>query len=56
FYNDIVMRYNTRRETFPNVIVAGLFGFEEAEYFGLGAREALRSPGVRKSHTGRAKR
>jgi LemA protein len=33
FYNDIVMRYNTRSEVFPNVIVANLFRFEEAEYF-----------------------
>jgi LemA protein len=35
FYNDIVMRYNTRRETFPNIIVSDLFRFEEAEYFNL---------------------
>ena len=35
FYNDIVMRYNTKREIFPNTIVANLFRFEEAEYFGL---------------------
>ncbi len=33
FYNDIVMRYNTRREVFPNVLVANLFGFGEAGYF-----------------------
>jgi len=33
FYNDIVMRYNTRSEVFPNVIVANLFRFEEGEYF-----------------------
>ena len=35
FYNDIVMRYNTTREIFPNTVVANLFGFGEAEYFGL---------------------
>ena len=35
FYNDIVMRYNTRSEVFPNVIVANLFRFEEEEYFKL---------------------
>ena len=33
FYNDIVMRYNTTSEVFPNIIVANLFSFEEAEYF-----------------------
>ncbi|MCX7962844.1 MAG: LemA family protein [Burkholderiales bacterium] len=29
-YNDAVMAYNTRRESFPDSIVAGLFGFTEA--------------------------
>ena len=32
-YNDSVMGYNTTRETFPNVIFAGLFGFLPAELF-----------------------
>jgi len=32
-YNDSVMTYNTRRETFPNVIFAGMFGFLPAELF-----------------------
>ncbi len=32
-YNDSVMTYNTRRETFPNVIFAGAFGFLPAELF-----------------------
>ena len=35
FYNDIVMRYNASSEIFPNIIVANLFRFEEAEYFNL---------------------
>ena len=35
FYNDIVMRYNTRSEIFPNIVVANLFRFEEAEYYNL---------------------
>ena len=35
FYNDIVMRYNTRREIFPNVVIAELFRFKEAEHFQL---------------------
>ncbi len=32
-YNDVVMTYNTTRETFPNVIFAGMFGFLPAELF-----------------------
>jgi len=32
-YNDSVMVYNTRRETFPTVILAGAFGFQPAELF-----------------------
>src|SRR6188508_1924949 len=27
-YNDSVMTYNTTRETFPNVLFAGMFGFQ----------------------------
>lgn len=32
-FNDSVMVYNTRRETFPTVIFAGMFGFQNAELF-----------------------
>jgi LemA protein len=32
-YNDSVMIFNTTRETFPNVIFAGMFGFLPAELF-----------------------
>ena len=32
-YNDSVMVYNTKRETFPTVILAGAFGFQSAELF-----------------------
>ena len=32
-YNDSVMQYNTSRETFPNVFLAGMFGFLPAELF-----------------------
>lgn len=32
-YNDAVMAYNTARETFPNVLIAGPFGFSEAALF-----------------------
>ena len=32
-FNESVMTYNTARETFPNVIFAGTFGFQPAELF-----------------------
>lgn len=32
-YNDSVMNYNTARESFPNVLLAGPFGFQEAQLF-----------------------
>ncbi|MBI5689149.1 MAG: LemA family protein [Verrucomicrobia bacterium] len=32
-YNDSVMVYNTTRETFPTVVIAGAFGFQPAELF-----------------------
>ena len=33
FYNDSVMTYNTATQTFPNSVLAGMFGFTEREYF-----------------------
>jgi LemA protein len=33
FYNDRTMTYNTKIESFPSNIVAGLFNFEKAEFF-----------------------
>jgi|TARA_B100000809_G_scaffold195572_1_gene194968 LemA protein len=32
-YNDSVMTYNTEREKFPNVLIAGPFGFAAAQLF-----------------------
>lgn len=32
-YNDAVMVYNTKRETFPSNLFAGVFGFTEAKLF-----------------------
>jgi LemA protein len=40
-YNDAVMAYNTKRETFPTVIIAGIFNFLPAELF------AVEEPGQR---------
>lgn len=34
-FNDSVMVYNTRRETFPTVVVAGALGFQPAELFAV---------------------
>ncbi len=33
YYNDTTMQYNTRRETFPTNIVAGMFSFQPAVFF-----------------------
>ena len=42
FYNDTVMKYNTKIQTFPTVIFAGILRFTEREYFEAedSAREA----------------
>jgi LemA protein len=44
-YNDAVMQYNTRRETFPSVLLAGPFGFAAAQLWEIEApqeREAVK--------------
>jgi LemA protein len=33
FYNDTVLRYNTKIQTVPSSIIAGMFNFTEREYF-----------------------
>jgi len=33
YYNAIVNNFNTKCETFPSVILAGIFGFKEKPYF-----------------------
>jgi len=38
-YNDAVMTYNISREKFPNVIIAGSFGFKDAVLFEVSAPE-----------------
>ena len=32
-YNDVVLKYNTKIETVPSNIIAGMFHFEQAQYF-----------------------
>lgn len=45
FYNDNVTRLNTRIQTFPTVVVAGMFGFKEEPFFEAPA-EAKEAPKV----------
>ncbi len=33
FYNDSVQKYNTRIQTFPTVLIAGMFNFSKREFF-----------------------
>ncbi len=40
FFNDAVMSYNNQREQFPNVLIAGPFGFQHAEQLELQNKEA----------------
>lgn len=44
FYNTNVMDYNTKIKVFPNVLLAGSFGFKEEEFFEaeVGEREKVK--------------
>ncbi|WP_409433886.1 LemA family protein [Litorimonas sp. RW-G-Af-16] len=45
FYNNAVQEYNTGREQFPAVIFAGMFGFQERDFFEAPeGREVLQTP------------
>jgi len=33
FYNDVVMKFNTKQQVFPSNIIAGMFQFKTKEYF-----------------------
>jgi LemA protein len=44
-YNDSVMVYNTTRESFPDIVIAGIFSFEPAQLFEISRveeREAVK--------------
>jgi LemA protein len=45
-YNDAVMEYNTAREKFPNVLIAGSMGFPEAPLFEVEVKEERQAPKV----------
>lgn len=38
-YNNSVLNYNTRVQTFPSLLAAALFGFREEEYFDAGDKD-----------------
>ncbi len=46
YYNAVVRDFNTLRETFPNVLVAGPFGFRPGEFFELADAEQREAPKV----------
>ena len=45
-YNDAVTRYNTKREQFPAVLLAGALGFQEAELFEVEDQAERETPKV----------
>ena len=45
-YNDSVMTYNTMREKFPNNVVAGFGGFQEAQLFEIEHKAEREAPKV----------
>jgi LemA protein len=45
-YNDSVMRYNTARETFPNVVFVGMFNFHKADLFEIEEVQQREAPKV----------
>lgn len=40
FYNDTVMKFNTKIQVFPSNIIANMFNFKEREYFEIEGPEA----------------
>jgi LemA protein len=44
YYNAVVRDFNILRETFPTVLVAGMFGFREARYFELAGPDEAAVP------------
>lgn len=45
FYNGSVRQYNTRRDQFPDLLIARLFSFQHAEFFAAEA-DSRAAPGV----------
>ena len=47
YYNDEVMKYNTRLESFPANLVAGPFGFKPATFFEVANEKEREAPQVK---------
>ncbi len=47
YYNDSVMRFNTTIQSFPQNIVAGMFSFNEADFFELQDQAQREAPQVK---------
>ena len=45
-YNDTVIAYNTLREVFPTVLIAGMFNFQAASLFEIEQAEQCEAPKV----------
>ena len=39
YYNDVVMKFNTKTETFPSNVIAGMFNFQRFDYFEISEKE-----------------
>jgi len=46
YYNDAALQYNNKTELFPSNIVAGMFGFERADFFEVEAPSERVAPQV----------
>ncbi len=46
YYNDAVQHFNTRQEQFPANMVAGMFGFQPADFFEIDQRAQREVPKV----------
>lgn len=46
FYNDVVMRFNNKTQMFPSNVIAGMFGFKQAEFFATESAEEKKAPKV----------
>jgi len=40
FYNDMVMKFNTKQQVFPSNVISNLFNFKEKDYFEIEEPEA----------------
>jgi LemA protein len=46
FYNATVYRYNSRAQSFPDLVLARIAGFREREFFELDDAEARQAPSI----------